>query len=204
MALHKIKNYLNPKSILDIGANTGQFYREIIQIFPDAYYFLIEGNDGCEIPLKSTGVDFSIAMLSDYEKVVNYYVRDGEPLCTGNSIYKENSAFYDEDRIVIKQIETKTLSQIVGDKIFDLIKIDVQGSELDIIKGGLEIIKSAKGILMEVSLVEFNLGAPTKQEVLVFMKEIGFEPVEIIANINHPMFHTQIQEDILFLNKKYE
>jgi FkbM family methyltransferase len=201
MSLNKIKNYFEPKSILDIGANTGQFYREISQIFPDAYYFLIEGNDGCEIPLQSIGVDYSIAMLSDCEKLVNYYIRDGEPLCTGNSIYKENSAFYDEDKIIVVQKQTKTLPQILNDKLFDLIKIDVQGSELDIIKGGLDIIKSSKGVLMEVSLVEFNQGAPRKQEVVDFMKDIGFEFVEIIANINHPMFHTLIQEDVLFLNK---
>jgi FkbM family methyltransferase len=201
MSLSKIKNYFEPKSILDIGANTGQFYREISQIFPNAYYFLIEGNDGCEIPLQSIGVDYSIAMLSDCEKIVKYYIRDGEPLCTGNSIYKENSAFYDEDKIIVVEKDTKTLPQVLNNKLFDLIKIDVQGSELDIIKGGLDIIKSSKGILMEVSLVEFNQGAPTKQEVISFMEEIGFEPVEIIANINHPMFHTLIQEDILFLNK---
>jgi len=201
MSLSKIKNYFEPKSILDIGANTGQFYREISQIFPNAYYFLIEGNDGCEIPLQSIGVDYSIAMLSDCEKIVKYYIRDGEPLCTGNSIYKENSAFYDEDKIIVVEKDTKTLPRVLNNKLFDLIKIDVQGSELDIIKGGLDIIKSSKGILMEVSLVEFNQGAPTKQEVISFMEEIGFEPVEIIANINHPMFHTLIQEDILFLNK---
>lgn len=201
MSLLTIKKYFEPASILDIGANTGQFYREISQIFPNAYYFLIEGNDGCEIPLKSTGMDYSISMLSDSEKIVNYYVRDGEPLCTGNSIYKENTSFYDDDKVIILQKTTKTLPEVVGNKIFDLIKIDVQGSELDIIKGGLEIIKSSVGVLMEVSLVEFNRGAPTKEEVVEFMKNIGFEPVEIIANINHPLFHTLIQEDVLFLNK---
>ena len=201
MSLLTIKKYFEPASILDIGANTGQFYREISQIFPNAYYFLIEGNDGCEIPLKSTGMDYSISMLSDSEKIVNYYIRDGEPLCTGNSIYKENTSFYDEDKVIVVQKNTKTLPQVVNDKTFDLIKIDVQGSELDIMKGGIEIIKSSKGVLLEVSLVEFNQGAPTKQEVIDFMQEIGFEPVEVIANINHPLFHTLIQEDVLFLNK---
>lgn len=200
MSLLTIKKYFEPESILDIGANTGQFYREIYQVFPNAYYFLIEGNDGCDIPLKSIGVDYSISMLSDCEKIVNYYIRDGEPLCTGNSIYKENTSFYDEDKIIVVQKNTKTLPQIVGNKLFDLIKIDVQGSELDIIRGGLNVVKLAKGILMEVSLVEFNQGAPTKLEVLDFMKKIGFEPFEVVANINHPIYHTLIQEDILFLN----
>jgi hypothetical protein len=33
MGLEKIKNYFDPKSILDIGANVGQFYNEIKTIF---------------------------------------------------------------------------------------------------------------------------------------------------------------------------
>jgi ribosomal protein RSM22 (predicted rRNA methylase) len=36
MGLEKIKNYFEPKSILDIGANVGQFYNEIKGIFPDS------------------------------------------------------------------------------------------------------------------------------------------------------------------------
>ena len=66
MGLEKIKNYFDPKSILDIGANVGQFYNEIKTIFPNSYYYLIEGNDSCEVVLETLNVDYSICLLSDY------------------------------------------------------------------------------------------------------------------------------------------
>lgn len=204
MSLKKIENYFIPNSILDIGANIGQFYSEIKNIFPDSYYYLVEGNENCEPVLKTLSVDYSICLLSDFEKEVDFYVREVEPVCTGNSIYRENTSFYNDDQIVIEKKQTKTLSTLLGEKTFDLIKLDVQGSEIDIINGGLELFRNAKAVLMEVSLVEYNQNAPTKEFVYQYMEDIGFSPVEIIGNINHPLTHELIQQDVLFLNKKYK
>jgi FkbM family methyltransferase len=204
MSLKKIKNYFEPKSILDIGANVGQFYNESKNIFPNAYYYLIEGSEHCEVILSTLNVDYSITLLSDFEKQVEFYIRKHEPRCTGNSIYREKTSFYDDDQIIVENKYTKTLKSLLGNKIFDLIKIDVQGSEIDIINGGLDIIKEAKGILMEVSLMEYNKNSPTKEFVYEYMDNLGFKPVELIGNINHPLTYELIQQDILFLNKKYD
>jgi FkbM family methyltransferase len=204
MSLESIKKYFEPKSILDIGANVGQFYNEIKNIFPNSYYYLVEGSESCEVVLETFNVDYSICLLSDTEKEVDFYIRKNEPRCTGNSIYRENTSFYDDDQILIEKKQTKTLSNLLNNQKFDLIKIDVQGSEIDIINGGLDIIKEAKGILMEVSLMEYNQNSPTKDFVYEYMDNLGFKPVELIGNINHPLTYELIQQDILFLNKKYD
>jgi|LakMenEpi03Aug12_release.lakeMendotaPanAssembly.Ray.scaffolds.fasta_scaffold44092_6 FkbM family methyltransferase len=204
MSLEKIKNYFIPESILDIGANVGQFYNEIKEIFPNSYYYLIEGNDSCNVVLETLNVDYSISLLSDTEKEVDFYIRKHEPRCTGNSIYRENTSFYNDDQIIILKKQTKTLSSILNNKVFDLIKIDVQGSEIDIINGGLDIFKNAKGVLMEISLVEYNQNAPVKEFVYEYMSNMGFIPIETIGNINHPITHELIQQDILFLNQKHD
>ena len=202
MNLSVIQNYFNPEKILDIGANIGQFYLDCVEVYPNSYYHLIEGNDYCEDNLKSLGVDFSITLLSDCEKEVDFYIRKHEIKCTGNSIYREKTNFFKEEEIEIIKKKTSTLGTIFPSANFDLIKIDVQGSELDIIKGGLNIVKNAKGIILEVSLTEYNEGSPLKNEVIKFMDEIGFYPAETIGYNGHPETHEQIQEDILFLRKK--
>jgi FkbM family methyltransferase len=169
MSLENIKKYFEPKSVLDIGANVGQFYSEIKPIFPNAYYYLVDGSKSCEVVLETLNVDYSICLLSDSEKEVDFYIRKNEPRCTGNSIYRENTSFYDDDQILIEKRQTKTLSNLLNNQVFDLIKIDVQGSEIDIINGGLNIIKEAKGILMEVSLMEYNQNSPTKDFVYEYI-----------------------------------
>jgi hypothetical protein len=57
---------------------------------------------------------------------------------------------------------------------------------------------------MEVSLVEYNQNSPTKDFVYEYMDNLGFVPVELIGNINHPLTYELIQQDILFITKEYE
>jgi FkbM family methyltransferase len=205
MNLSLVKKYINPNSILDIGANIGQFYNHCKQEFPNSYYFLIEGNEHCEENLKGLNVDYSMSLLSSEKKEVDFYVRKNEIKCTGNSIYREKTPFFDDSEITIVKKTTKLLDDILSEMTFDLIKIDVQGSELDIMKGGLNIIKKCKAIILEIPIVEYNLNSPNKSEIYQFMESIGFEAVEVLSDIPHPINHNLIQQDVLFIknnNKK--
>lgn len=193
-----ISKYFEPKSILDIGANTGQFYKNISQIYPNAKYLLIEGNSNCEADLKKLDVDYKILILSNEEKEVDFWIDKNNQKSTGNSIYKENTKFFENSESF--KLKAVTLDSITEDS-WDLIKIDTQGSELDIIKGGLKTIKSSKGIILEVSLVEYNQGSPLQNDIYKSMSELGFEPVEIIEKIYHPETGQHIQNDVLFINK---
>ena len=201
MNLEIIKKYYEPKSILDIGANVGQFYNESKSIFTDSYYYLIEGNLKCEESLKQLNVDYSMSLLSDEIKEVDFYTRIHEERCTGNSIYREKTSFFDDDQILLEKRLTSTLNKILPNKTFDLIKIDVQGSELDIINGGIQLIKNSKMVILEISLVEYNEGSPTKEKVYEKMFELGFKDVENLGTINHPLTYELIQQDVLFIHE---
>jgi len=61
------------------------------------------------------------------------------------------------------------------DAHFQIIKLDTQGSELDILRGGSSLIEKADVIIMEISYIEFNEGAPTAEETIDYMKTIGFD-----------------------------
>lgn len=199
MRLRKIQQYFSPNSILDVGANIGQFYNEIVQIFPNSKYHLIEGNSNCEPYLRTLKVPYSIALLSDVEKVCEFYTQISDPISTGNSTYLENTTFFDQGNYRVEKIMTQTLDKLFSNITFDLIKIDVQGAELDILKGGTRLVTNAKGIILEVSYSEYNVGAPKAYDVYNYMKDIGFLPATILENILHPLDNTFIQQDILFL-----
>jgi FkbM family methyltransferase len=197
--LSKITKWITPNSILDIGANIGQFYQSIRPYFPNAKYHLIEGNENCKNSLSLLGVDFSIELLSDTEKTTTFWTRPQDPLCTENSIYKEKTEYYVDSYGVLKQ--TTTLDKLFNDRQFDLIKIDTQGSELDIIKGGENLMKSCKALLIEVSYQEYNINSPNSIEVIEYLESIGFKVAEIIQPIYHPITGIHIQDDILFIKK---
>ena len=97
------------------------------------------------------------------------------------SYLKENTKYYNDSIKVKKQ--TYTLDEVTEEvgKSFDLIKIDTQGSELDIIRGGLSTVQKSSYIIMEVSILQYNEGAPLFDEVIEYMSSIGFTNHEIIG-----------------------
>ncbi len=186
------------KKVLDIGACDGSWTVLFKKIFPESNVLMIEGNTDKEKILKSIG-EYRIALLScEDNKEVNYYKGlDGGSL--GNSIYEENTQF----KFAAEKRTTKTLNSLLGpDKDFDLIKIDVQGSELDIIKGGVEIIKNTKFLLLELQMLEYNKGAPRIEEIILFLKNLDFDFVDIF-DLLYSSNGSLVQLDGFFVNNRF-
>jgi len=198
MQLYKVQDYFHPYRILDIGANIGQFHQLTKQTFPEAYVFSIEASPECEQYLKQITDQYYIGLLAKDTSEYDFYSRKEAPTGTGNSIYRELTHYYSDDQLeIIKQKGIKLDDLFELDSEFDLIKIDTQGSELDIITGGINLCKKAKGILLEVSLTQYNEGAPLHEEVINFMENIGFKATTILDESRN---HGAHQQDILFLN----
>jgi predicted nuclease of restriction endonuclease-like (RecB) superfamily len=82
----------------------------------------------------------------------------------------------------------QTLDELVGeDAQFDLIKQDVQGAEIMIMKGAPEIFKRAKYVVQEVNLHkdEQFLEMPSEKEMDDYMLTLGFKHSEIIEQKEH-------------------
>lgn len=199
MQLDKVVSYFYPYTILDIGANIGQFHQTAKYYFPESYIFSVEASEECEQYLKQITDNYYIGLLSKDEAEYKFYCNDN-PISTGNSIYKELTNHYKDDIIKVKNKNGIKLDNLFNkDTYFDLIKIDTQGSELDIIDGGLNMCKKSKGILLEVSITQYNQGSPLYDEVISFMKDLNFEKAEVLDETNIP--GVVIQQDILFINK---
>jgi len=200
MNLSKITDYFYPQSILDIGANIGQFHSLCKLYFPNSDVFSIEASDECEPHLKQITDQYYIGLLAKDKIEYDFYSLKSNPTNTGNSIYKELTHHYSEDQLnIIKKQGIKLDDLFTPESRFDLIKIDTQGSELDIIVGGKNLCSKAKGILLEVSLTQYNENSPLYNEVIEFMDNFGFKVGEILDEVNDYIVH---QQDILFLKKQ--
>ena len=99
-------------------------------------------------------------------------------------------------------MKTNTLDNVIGDMYdhIDLIKLDVQGAELDILRGSTEkVLPKCDLILMEVALLQYNKGAPLSGEVFTYMDSIGFQAIDILEK--HYFNKDMIQADFLFARK---
>jgi hypothetical protein len=83
--------------------------------------------------------------------------------------------------------------------MIDLVKIDVQGAELDILNGGSKTIKRSKYLLLEVSTLQYNIGAPLMDQVVNKLKEYEFV-IDDILDYQKLSNGSIFQLDILFRN----
>jgi FkbM family methyltransferase len=203
--INTVRNYFEPFSILDIGANIGQFYSDALKIVPNSYFYLIEANELCEVSLKSLGVDYSISVLSNCIKEVDFFTTSADPTCTGNSLYRELTSFFSDEKVKPVRKVTNTLDGMFYNhnvfNRFDLIKIDTQGSELDILIGGKKLVSNSLGVILETSVKEYNSKAPNQIEIFEYMNSIGFEKKELLGVNMNPDNHELVHEDYLFINR---
>lgn len=164
----------------------------------DKEFIIFEGNPYYAETLSKLGKKVFIDVLSHTKGLeVEYY---DAPL-SGESYYKENTSFY-KDHTPKKRI-TNTLDSIItehGLSLPDFIKIDTQGSELDILKGGQLALNNAKVIYTECPIVSYNIGAPNMQDYLDFFNQNGFYAMDILEK--HYIDSLLVQVDIVFLRKE--
>ncbi len=82
----------------------------------------------------------------------------------------------------------------------DFIKIDTQGSEIDILKGAKGAVTNASLIYTECPILEYNVGAPTLLDYVSYMRSEGFLPHDLFEI--HSMKGVLVQIDILFMRKE--
>jgi FkbM family methyltransferase len=198
MRIDFISKYFSPQRVLDIGANVGQFHQLFKTWYPSSYVYSVEASKDCEEYLKKITEDYYIGLLAKNEDEYDFHIIPHDPLCTGMSLYKENTQMWNHYSTTVKK-KGITLDKLFENQLFDLIKIDVQGAEIDVMKGGKNLCQKAKGILLEVSLTQYNSNAPLYDEVISYMESINFKAVEVLDINKNEKLH---QQDILFINQK--
>jgi FkbM family methyltransferase len=196
-------------NILDIGAHFGEFAKDIHRLYPNSYILMIEGNGKCEDKLEELPFDHCIALLSDTNKEVDFFLNPNNLSGTGSSYYKENTEHFENP--IIERIDTYTVDEVVEstDREFDFVKLDTQGSELDILRGGKNTLKKAKYVLIECGTIEdriYNEGSPYIDEVIDFMKENNFSTYHVVDEHAYPVNTSDryslgeiFQKDLLFI-----
>jgi FkbM family methyltransferase len=194
-----------PRTVLDIGAYEGYWSKDIKRIFPSCQPFMIEGDKDKDELLSKCGFPYEIALLSESKKDVTFY-KSHCKYTTGNSIYPENSNYFRDPKYFhTEKVTTTTLQDVVernGITDIDLIKLDVQGSEKDIMLGGLDVVRGSKAIFIEMPVVEYNVGSPNFVEMVNFLDQLGFRFADIVdLRYDNCTTQTLTQFDAIFLRK---
>jgi len=166
--------------ILDVGANTGTFSL-VSKFYPNTKWHLFEP-DPFNVSLLKENIEVNdIENVTVYEEALSDTV--GEcilNICPNhrglNTIGKEVKRF-SQDETEEYLVKTNTIDNLFIDTKIDLIKIDTEGSEYDIIKGGIETIRKYKPkILMEYNAGNMSQCGHTPEKLNELINKIGYRP----------------------------
>ena len=192
-----------PTAVIDIGAHDGAWSIMAHRRFPEATFHMVEAlpgkkdvlSDVCARRLKS-GSTLHITLLGPEARDAVTFFEMG----TGSSVLSEVTGFARTQRALPMQRLDGLLEPLALEGPL-FVKIDTQGFEIEILKGAEQILRKTEAALLETSLLEFNEGAPSINEVIAFMDERDFVPFDICELHRRASDQVLFQCDILFVKK---
>jgi len=195
-------NGFAPATVIDVGAWIGDWTEHVQPLFPEADFLMVEANPDKQARLEAIAarlgprVRLRMTLLGPEAKPdVPFYAMEA-----GSSVLPENTGF---DRNVLA-LPMSTLDEVSGAATLKgpvLLKVDVQGFELEVLRGGPRTLALAEVVLLEVSLLEYNQGAPLMPEVVAFMNSAGFVPYDVCGQFRRETDAALCQIDIMFVRR---
>lgn len=194
-----------PETVIDVGAAIGTFSRTCHALFPSARYVLIEPLEEYRPCLEKvvgtiSRATYEIAVAASSEGTVTMNVHDD---LVGSSLYREQEVGTNVNGAP-RQVRAITLDQLIHAYQLRppfLLKVDVQGAELEVLRGGEVALAGAEYVLLEVSLFEFFEHGPQFCDVVSFMHAKGFVPYDILGLQHRPLDRALSQVDIAFVKE---
>ena len=196
------RNGFTPATIIDVGAFQGDWSRMVRRIYPNTPIYMLDANAEKEPLLAAAvqeigGAEYRIALLgSKPDTSVLFHVRE-----TGSSVLPENTS----TPFSTVQLSMNTLDEILfASKPLPspcFLKLDVQGFELEIIRGAERVLANTEAALLEVSLLEYNQGAPLFAEVVAFMRSRGFVVYDVSGFYRRESDDALYMVDLLFVTE---
>ena len=198
---------LQLNTVVDIGANRGQFALCIRRLYPNAQIFSFEPlRKPAGAWIRNFGADtrarlFSKAIaLRSGSATMNVSRWDvSSSLLPFAQAQHDNFPFTEEASREV--VETATLDTCIEEHLIResaLLKLDVQGFELSALQGCERLLGRFRYVYVEASFIELYVGQALATEVIKFLFSRGFN-LACVANLSRGASARPIQADFLFL-----
>jgi FkbM family methyltransferase len=187
-----------PSAIIDVGAYQGEWTRLAARVFPDSIILMVEAQVGKRRFLERVCKDLpnasyrSALLGSKAGEEVTFFEME-----TGSSFFPERSNISRVERRLVTESLDVVAAHLAG-PVF--LKVDVQGTELQVLAAAEETLRKCELVQLEVALLPYNEGAPSMLEVLTYMEQRNFVPLDV-CGFSRPNGIDLVQIDVLFARR---
>ncbi len=196
------------RTVIDIGANTGQFAAIIHGLFPRARIYAFEPLPDCHQQLMDNMrevpgfVAFNVA-LGDQDGGGRIYRHDFTPsssLLPSSPLLKSAFPYTGQERldtVSMRRLDTIAMQLELEDDL--LVKIDVQGYEDRVILGGQQTLSRASVLIVETSFARLYEGQILFDGIYELVKNLGFHYSGSLDQMASPLDGRVLQADAVFI-----
>ena len=193
---------LQPATVFDVGVGHGTV--ALYETFPEATHVLVE-------PLSEFAPEIAriqsrfrtiyvAAAAGERAGILNIYVKGH---AEGSSAFPEQAG----GRVLgtLRQVEVVTLDQLVAQHELKgpfLLKLDVEGAELQVLAGAQKTLREAAAVILEVTFLPKLKGAPGFAEVFRRMDELGFAVYDLFDLLMRPTDSALFQANAAFVPRE--
>jgi FkbM family methyltransferase len=196
-----------PNTVLDIGGSHGQFVKEAMRFFPGASIYSFEPIPECYRELLA--LRELVPNLHPMELALGD--RDGEQ-DLWLSAFRDSSSLHEmlpahvaawphtemESKITVQIARLDAVAPTLELKPPIFAKMDVQGHELAVIRGGRETLSRCERVMLECNFAPLYQGQPTFDQLSDELHSLGFLFDGFISALRHPRTLEQLSSDALF------
>jgi FkbM family methyltransferase len=188
---------VEPRQIVDAGASNGSWTRECLTVFDQSRYFLVDPLPENAAPLSSLAA--TSPAVTVWSGALGSAPGDLRLHAHGDQTSVFEAPFNAADPTVA--VEMRTLDSFLGTATLEppqLPKLDVQGFEMDVLRGAARCMETVDVILAEVSFQHVYRKAPLAHELVAFLGERGFCVYDVCTYVQRPLDGELAQADLIF------
>lgn len=201
---------LTVRTVIDVGANKGQFSllvqehhpaAEIFAVEPlaepaDIYATLFNGNDKVKLLRCAAGsrrdtLTINISGRADSSSML--------PITSAQEAAFPGTAQAGARTVPVEPLDNLIAADAVASPL--LIKLDIQGYELEALKGMPKLMAKADYIYLELSFVTLYAGQPLASDVVSWLSDRGFD-LSRINDLSRSRGGVPVQADVLFTRRR--
>jgi FkbM family methyltransferase len=195
------------RTVLDVGANEGQFARELRRSGYLEHIHSFEPLQACREKLAAAAAGdpkWSLApqaAVGSLDGTIEINVSANLVSSSILPITKRTVEAHAPARYVgVQQVPLRRLDALAADCPRPLaIKIDTQGFELEVLRGAGELLEVTQVVLLEMSLTPLYEGGVGFAELYFWMEQAGFRCIGITEGFSDVHSNEQLQADAVFV-----